>query len=247
MNKLFCQYPNLCNTNDVIMIEPINGTFLMFSEDIEHSEYNAWNTKGDNLTEKLTSAIEEVKTMKYNSDDKLVLIIQCFLDMLCDIAGFNNNGIQHENDIDLPPYDGANDKLWNILKNKYSVNTNRMLHVYTYGSRFIFEPPKDCRSDCVFDASILRGSVVDKSNAANTISIKSLSKLRGTSLKVQEEIRGAKLFVQFITKLVERIELENLSVISITCKAGHHRSVACAEMLNYLYPNIIITHLTINN
>jgi RNase adaptor protein for sRNA GlmZ degradation len=73
-----------------------------------------------------------------------------------------------------------------------------------------------------------------------------LAKLRGTNLKVQQEIRETDMFETVMQDIVEEIETHNLSYIAICCNRGHHRSVACAEMLKYLYSNAEVNHLTVS-
>ena len=91
----------------------------------------------------------------------------------------------------------------------------------------------------------MRGSEISKHDKRELY--KALVKLRGTNLKVQQEIRYAELYQEFIENIIKEVELNNFIKISIVCKAGHHRSVACAEMLIHIYPNRTIQHLTIAN
>ena len=216
---------------------------MMFHENIQNNEYNAWNNKGEDLTDRLSQAIADVELLPHQSEDKLILIVQSFVDSFGKIAGFDTQ-ILEENDIDFPCYDGKSDKLWDILRIKYNVNTTRKLHIYTYGTRFWFDTIAGCQR--TFDSAILRGSLASVQKEQEKLSYKSLLKLRGTSLKVQEEVRGAQLFRPFMEQIVSSIEASNLNTIAITCRAGHHRSVSCAEMLIHLYPNRTVEHLTID-
>ena len=63
--------------------------------------------------------------------------------------------------------------------------------------------------------------------------------MRGTDLQIQREVRECSIFEDFISNIVSDIEKRDLHVIAIICRAGHHRSVACAEMLIHLYKNRI--------
>jgi len=46
--------------------------------------------------------------------------------------------------------------------------------------------------------------------------------------------------------IVKTVERDNCKLIGIYCRAGHHRSVACAELLKrFVYINSNIHHLTI--
>lgn len=244
LKKLTLAYPEKIDTKgNFVSFEPLKGVHVLFHNDIENNEYNAWNDKGVDLTKKLTDAINDSKLLNYNPEDKLVTIFQLFIDSFSRIPGFGAKLLE-ENDIDFPCYDGQNDNIWNILKTKYNVNTNRKLCVYTYGTKFMVDVPKQCQR--VFDSSILRGSLANSSEKEG-LSYKSLLKLRGTSLKVQEEVRGAELFKSFMENVVKTIEENDYSKIAITCRAGHHRSVSCAEMLVHLYPDRTVNHLTISN
>ena len=146
---------------------------------------------------------------------------------------------ESENTIPIEPYDGKTDPLWNELKEQYNVNTERKLHIVTYGTAFVHAAPKKCQF--VFNAAIMRGNTVKRSPLQ-----KKLVKLRGTNLRLQQDIRNADLFPKFINSTVKQIEKDNLNHIAIICRAGHHRSVAAAEMLMYLYPNRTVKHLTID-
>lgn len=243
MEKLKIAYPDAYLQGDFIIIDIIDGVTVMFREDIENNEYNAWDNKGTDLTDKLKKAIDDVNNLPYKQEDKLVLIFEFFRDSFGKIAGFNTDMVER-NDFDFPKYDGKNDKVWEILKIKYNVNVDRKLHIYTYGTTFMFHPPKNCQM--VFNSCVLRGSQANKPEKFG-LGYKSLLKLRGTNLKVQQEVRGAKLFIPFMEDLVANIEDNDLDKIAIVCRAGHHRSVSCAEMLGHLYPNRTVEHLTINN
>ena len=147
------------------------------------------------------------------------------------------NDISKLEDSCFEKYNGKTDMFWKILHNKYDVNVNRKLKIYTYGTNKSLPSQKGCQM--IFDASILRGNQVN-------ITEKTLLKMRGTNLILQQVIRTSLLFNGFINDIVENIEKNDYSVISIICKAGHHRSVACAEMLKNLYQNCTTTHLTID-
>lgn len=125
------------------------------------------------------------------------------------------------------------------MKQRHKVHSERSLKIFTYGKRYIFQPPKG--NEKIFDAEVIRGSADKKSLAWKT-----LIKLRGTSPQIQYEQREARLFESFVEEIIETIEKEDLQVIAIICKAGHHRSVAIAEMLKNLYINGSTKHLTIS-
>lgn len=141
----------------------------------------------------------------------------------------------------IPKYDGDNDVLWNKLKEKYNVNVARDLTIVTYGTTFIFEIPKQCQVE--YNVIHLRGV----SHNYDKPTKKALAKLRGTDLQIQQDVRMSnEIFEKTMNDIVFEIEQKNLTCIAIVCRAGHHRSVSCAEMLKYLYKNAITQHLTID-
>lgn len=243
MDQLIAAYPDAVINRDNLTIEVSSGIFVMCNLDIENHEYNSWDLKGNNLTQKVKHAIDDVNLVPHTKENKLVLILQHVRDGFRKIAGFDTKTIE-ENDVDFPEYDVTTDLIWQHLEKKFSVNTERKLNIVTYGTTFILDTPKKCQK--VFNSAILRGSYA---NAPEKFSLayKSLLKLRGTSKKVQWEVRGAELFKSFMEEVVKSIEENNLTTIGIICRAGHHRSVSCAEMLVHLYPNRTVEHLTLNN
>ncbi len=138
-------------------------------------------------------------------------------------------------------YDVTTDKLWIKLISKYNINVDRQLTVYTYGTVFIVNPLDDLnikKCQMLYDARQLRSKMHG--------SYKLLKTFRGTHLGLQEDIRSIPEFESFIINIVSDIEQQNLHTIAIFCRAGHHRSVACAELLKNIYTNIKLNHLTIN-
>jgi hypothetical protein len=128
------------------------------------------------------------------------------------------------------------------MKTKYNVNVNRKLKILTYGTRF--EPGLDLTKYKIqetFNATVLRGG-----QEKNNLTFKLLIKLRGDDPRIQQEVRHAVLFESFVENIILNVETRNLERISIVCRAGHHRSVSCSEMLIHLYPLIKMKHLTIN-
>lgn len=195
-----------------------------------------WDNKYFDYTNKIKLAAEYVKTLHNNVNKPLE-----FLNFIVDDIN-RSNMIDNSN---YTNYDGSVDKFWSTIKEKYKVNTNREIHIVTWGTTFILEPPKKCQ--LVYNAKVLRGHATVKQKTEKEESeYKLLIKLKGTNLKIQSEVRTAKLFEQFIENIVKDIEQNNFTTIGIFCSRGCHRSVACAEMLINLYPNRTINHLTID-
>lgn len=249
MNALLNAYPNALYNNGIITLQPIPDIYMILCENIFEKDYCAWNKKGESLTHKLEYSIKETEMNNINNDDKLVIVVKKFIELLanpveCDTVN-SSDDLLNEDKINFPIYNGLSDPLWNNLKIKYNAQINRQLHIYTYGTKFFFNNLENCNH--LFDSAILRGSVAKNQKNKNSVLYKSLLKLNGLSLKVQEEVRGADMFEKFIEKIVSIIEKYNLHTIAITCRAGRHRSVSCAEMLKFLYVNRTVEHLTINS
>lgn len=249
MNALLDAYPNASYNNGIINLQPIPDIYMMFNENIFNKDYHAWNKKGESLTHKLEYSIKEIEMNHSNNDNKLIIVVKKFIELLENPNEYNiinsPNDLLDESKINFPNYNGLIDPLWNNLKLKYNAQINRQIHIYTYGTNFFFDNLENCSH--FFDSAILRGSIAKNQKNKNSVIYKSLLKLNGLSLKVQEEVRGADMFEKFIEKIVSIVEKYDLRVIAITCRAGHHRSVSCAEMLKFLYVNRTVKHLTINS
>jgi len=233
-------YPNtiINNVNEFIIPVARDVQILI---NIDGSNPIAWDNKGNNYKNILNQIIIDVDNdISVNSKNKLLLILQYFKDHL--LGGtYGMEQCESKGDgTDVIYYDASKDNIWTKLKNKFNVDVNRKLHIYTFGTSFIFDNPKDCQK--TYNAAILRGSHKKRSTQ-----FKELVKMRGTDLQIQQEIRECPIFCDFIQDIVKDIESNNLHTIAITCRAGHHRSVACAEMLVHLYVNRKVNHLTIKN
>lgn len=220
----------------IYVVPVIDNICVSISKDC--TNFTAWDDKGKDYTERLERTIAFVTAHPHTKDDKLLLVLQQFRDsFLGGAAGLEVS--DSKDDIPVLPYDGKSDPIWKKLQAKFNVNQDRKLKIMTYGTTFIHETPKKCQ--CVFNAAIIRGNITKRSALQ-----KKLVKLRGTDYRLQQNIRNTDLFTKFIEGVVEKVEKENLYNIAIICRAGHHRSVACAEMLVHLYPNRKVDHLTIH-
>lgn len=230
-------FPGTIVEGDTFTVPVIDDIMLSINSDC--SDPFAWDTKGTDYSSKISTVIDNVNTFSPTDKNKLLLVLQQFRDL------FSKSGIAgmdgcDESKIDVPPYDGSTDSLWSKIKSKYNVNTLRKLKIVTYGTVYIHETPKECQQ--VFNSAVLRGGQEKK-----TVSYKMLIKLRGTDARIQQDVRNAVLFQSFIEDVVSNIESKNLTTIAIVCRAGHHRSVACAEMLKNLYMSVSTEHLTIDH
>lgn len=153
---------------------------------------------------------------------------QLFLDTEQNVAGF-------EADEDTPVLQENAIDFWPWLQTK--ADSNRDLRVETYGNKFArFKHYTGVQRR--FNALVINSSKpkhVDLRHA------------RGTHREVQKCVESGKRFQEVMTNIVETVERENLETIGIYCRAGHHRSVACAELLKrHIYPKADVRHLTIS-
>eukprot|EP01040_Poterioochromonas_malhamensis_P004755 gene4755-5102_t len=245
MKQLLTQYPESCLEEGFVTIPLVRDVKLMIKLDC--SEAYAWDDHGtayDSVLDEIRGEVLQTNTRNSQKDinHAILLIVQRFRDSFGKIAGFDCSEDDTEgNEIlqNLPLYNPTKDPFWLQMKQRHKVYSERSLKIFTYGKRYIFQPPKG--NEKIFDAEVIRGSADKKSLAWKT-----LIKLRGTSPQIQYEQREARLFESFVEEIIETIEKEDLHVIAIICKAGHHRSVAIAEMLKNLYINGITKHLTIS-
>ncbi len=233
-------YPNSVFYEDYACIEVLNDIQISLNY-CDISQSYAWDTKGTDFTEKIQKIVEYAKSENNvdtnNTDNKFLYFLNNFKKSFYLTHPIDN--------VLFPDYDGKNDMLWNFLRLKYNVKTDRKLHVVTWGTAFIFDFPQKCEK--VYDSKILRGSVTIKQRSEEEdIQYKIFIKLRGINPKIQYEVRGAELFEKFMENIVAEIEINNLHTIGIFCSRGHHRSVSCAEMLINLYQNRTVEHVTIN-
>jgi hypothetical protein len=238
MDDVIVSFPGTIVSDDDNILVPIYGNIMM-SVKFDCSDCVVWDDKGTDYTEKISNAIDDLTVIPHNDRDKLLIFLQHFRDSVSinNIAGMECGD---ESLIDMRPYDGSKDPIWKKMEIKFNVKVSRYLKIITYGTVYIFEKPKTCQT--VFNASKLRGGQDRKS-----VSYKMLIKLRGTDTRIQQDVRNAELFEKFINEIVCDVETNNLNTIAIICRAGHHRSVACAEMLKHLYKNAITEHMTIDN
>ncbi len=245
MKQLLTQYPESYIEEGFATIPLVRDVKLMIKLDC--SEAYAWDDHGtayDSILDEIRGEVLQTNSINCQRDinHAILLIVQRFRDSFGRVAGFDcseedtgGNEIFHS----LPLYDPTKDPFWLQMKQRHKVQNERSLKIFTYGKRYIFHPPKG--TEKIFDAEVIRGSADKKS-----LTWKILIKLRGTSPQIQYEQREARLFELFVEEIIEMIEKEDLHVIAIICKAGHHRSVAIAEMLKNLYINGITKHLTIS-
>lgn len=72
-----------------------------------------------------------------------------------------------------------------------------------------------------------------------------ISNIDGRHKKIQESILRHSNYTNYINNIIKFIETHDLTRVSFHCKHGHHRSVACAELLGTWYPLAKIIHTNI--
>lgn len=111
-------------------------------------------------------------------------------------------------------------------------NPERELTIITWGKRRREQKPKGSQAN--FNAEVIinnRGEL-------------KLKKMTGLNQQVQQLVKTGSNYIQFMRSIITKIETDNLSVISINCLAGKHRSVSCAEILKAeFYPQATVQHL----
>jgi len=160
-----------------------------------------------------------------------MFIINQFIDSLSvDSAGFDDSDDECKDDF---IYKNMKD-FWKHVKS--IANTDRSITVTSFGNKYKNFDTVKKSFDCSFNALHVRSS----KKGLN------LSKLRGTGDEVQRNVEQGKGFCDFIIELVTKVEKNDYSNIGIFCKAGHHRSVACVELLvKYVYKKGIVHHLNL--
>ncbi|CAE8592730.1 unnamed protein product [Polarella glacialis] len=114
------------------------------------------------------------------------------------------------------------------------VKTDRELGIYTWGKALRKAAPPESQFN--FNAGVLNG----RGGGAD------LRTMNGLSEEVQRNVASCGLFPRWLEMVIHKVESANLSVISINCTKGRHRSVAAAEILRSVYyPQATIKHLTI--
>jgi hypothetical protein len=236
MDEIVLSFPDTIISGNTLTIQINNEVILSIDKDCSNAI--AWDNKGTDYSKQLSDAIDNIIMFPHDEKNRLLLVIQQFKDSF---SKFGIAGMEGTDDLlsELVPYVGSADAIWKKLKIRYNVKTDRKLKIITYGKAYIFDTPEKCKN--VFDSSILRGG-----GHKVSLTWKMLVKLRGTDPRVQQDVRNAVLFESFISNIVNCIETHDYSFIAIICRAGHHRSVSCAEMLKNLYTNLIIEHLTID-
>ena len=185
---------------------------------------------GTDYTLELDKAHDEMKRMNELTSHPAVMMLRIFKENITgEIAGFDLD--PQKGSDEYPPYDSTTDPLVSRLDK--TVNKERALLIYTYGTRYVFKDPDDVER--CFNAAELRGQ---RNNM--------LTKLRGTDPVLMQTVRVIPEFPSFIKGVVRDIEKNDLHCVSIICRGGHHRSVAAAEWLRLLYPKVEIEHMTIN-
>lgn len=145
--------------------------------------------------------------------DHVAAVARFFRDQSEDAAGFalrDEAAIQD----DAP----QTSDFWDYLRAK--ADRTRVILVETYGNKF--RQYKHHRVERRFNALVI---------ASNRPRGVDLHTARGTDPAVQKAVESGRRFQEVMDNIVNTIERDGLRHIGIYCRAGHHRSVACAELL----------------
>lgn len=130
--------------------------------------------------------------------------------------------------------EGNNNDEKNIQLVDYKIDKNRKLLIYTWGRAVRKSLPFDSQHNFFAGQLNGRGHGVD------------LRRMNGKFEEIQIVVSNCGRFYDFMLEMLKKIETKNLSVISIYCTKGRHRSVAAAELLKkYYYADATIKHLDI--
>lgn len=138
---------------------------------------------------------------------------------------------------EIEPVTVTSSEFWDELQAKSSEHRNRKITVHTYGNKFK-KYKRYTETQKNFNALVIN---TERPRHLD------LRHIRGTDPELQKVVASGKRFKEVMSRIVNTIEEENLNFIGIYCRAGHHRSVACGELLkSYIYPNARLSHLTLN-
>ena len=241
------RYPNVTFEKNIMTVDFESKLTLVMNKQFDDiyffSNDKDFATEEPKLTKIIENVMKEIELMSItNPYEKASLIINSLKDDIYkNVYGFDF--IKTDDHIEIIPYDSSIDPFWKKMIDKYKINTLRKIEIVTYGTTFIFEKPSKCEN--VYNAAVLRGAIRGKTDEDSKKIKKQLIKLRGDSLLIQSEIRSCDIFENFMENMIKDIEENNYSCIAITCRAGHHRSVACAHMLANIYINIGYDHMTL--
>jgi len=113
--------------------------------------------------------------------------------------------------------------------------TERPLVIYTWGHAIRAHKPDKSQRDWFVGIIHTRAPGVD------------LRRENGRNEVLQAGIASDPQFPAIMNSILEEVEKNNYTCISISCTKGRHRSVAVAELVKkWFYPNAMIEHLTIS-
>lgn len=185
-----------------------------------------YNSLGKEYKDKVN---EYVKLAYENSMDKYSVPAFVMSEFKSDI--FDDAGFVSDDDID-DNYNIQSDPFWEVLRGIATIN--RKLEIYTYGIKFK-QFKNYSKTDCNFNALVITGSKMGN-----------LHKIRGTNPELQKRVRSGNRFEEVMLNIVKTVEEKDYHSIGIYCRAGHHRSVACGELLKkFVYTDSTVKHLTI--
>jgi hypothetical protein len=217
-----------------IIIKKYDDMIFVTKQEINFEIYDYTTIKAYSLDKNYNTDIIELfknipQDIPHEQIPKYIIITLC-----ADI--YNTAGFEEETEDNINISKKAPiDTFWiDICKN---INTQRQLTIVSFGNKY-----------SGFDALC---KTFDKTFSALHVNSKipkgaDLRYVRGTNNKIQRAVRSGSGFEFLITAIVNTIEKNNYNNIGIFCRAGHHRSVACVELLKtHIYKNAIVKHIHI--
>ena len=165
--------------------------------------------------------------------------IERLISNLYDSAGFTNTELETYK---LEKMDYLYTNLKKIIK-----DPNREITMVSFGEKF--KSPKSMEQSKISDSILFKCDKTFDARHINSVRPKGggLRDLRGTDEIVQKCIESGSGFEFVMGCIIKSIEQNNYKTIGVYCSAGHHRSIACVELLKkHLYPNAKVKHLHIN-
>jgi len=195
------------------------------------TDIKIFDQNGIEYRDKVEELIKESFREEIFSNNVPLYVLKTFIEDYLDCAGFGLDG----NASDCEDMDLSKDPFWKYIKDLYKVKEDRLLQIHTFGNKY--KKFASWKNDT--DKSF--GAFVESKKPKN------LRNMRGTDEGIQKTVRSGKKFELIMANIVREVEGQNMKTIGIFCRAGHHRSVACGELLKkYVYTKAKITHKTIN-
>lgn len=215
----------------IFFVISINGNNL-YLEIYDHTSYKSYDDKNICYDKNIKNILNDIP--EYLSIIQIPIhIIHTLVDEI-NVDHVGDAGFDKDTEIDIANYK-TDLSFWKSTK--LGVNVSRSITITSFGNKYTGFDALKKTFDCSFNALCVRSKVPRGF---------SLKKIRGTDEIMQHVVEGGKGFNDFIRFIVSKVEENNYTNIGIFCRAGHHRSVACVELLaKYIYSNAKVKHLNL--